>query len=452
MTFETLKDRIRGNVIAVFDPGHAAAADALVWNGRKPERRARVIVRAADAADVQEAVRYAAAHGISVSARTGGHQFTGIAARAEMVIDLAALDGLRIDVTGRTADVGPGVTNARLAAALDRHGLGFPVGHCGDVTLGGYLLGGGVGWNSGEWGIACFSVLSVEVVMADGRLLTATAGSHPDIFWAARGAGPDFFGIVTGYRVRLHAGPRALTTVVRVYPSAAAEDVAAWAERAIARAPANVEFTAKVDAGPGGPVIAAVANVFAADDAGAREICADLGRDAPAGALDVVGPMPTPIPQLYGMTGQSSPKGSRYGVDSLWSDGGFGEALARVVDSIGRAPSGTSFGLVALRSNARPSPRDAAFSREGRVFVTLYGIWADPAGDDANLAWLRASVDGCRSFATGSYAGESDLDRPGTPIPTLSAEAAGRLAALRQLHDPMGSFGDSAGRGSRSAA
>ena len=130
----------------------------------------------------------------------------------------------------------------------------------------------------------------------------------------------------------------------------------------------------------------------------------------------------------------------------------YGEALARVVDSIGRAPSGTSFGLVALRSNARPSPRDAAFSREGRVFVTLYGIWADPAGDDANLAWLRASVDGCRSFATGSYVGESDLDRPGTPIPTLSAEAAGRLAALRQLHDPMGSFGDSAGRGSCSAA
>lgn len=440
MTYETLKARVSGSVITVFDPDHGAACDALIWNGRKPARNARLIVRAARAEDVQEAVRYAAEHGLSVSARGGGHQFTGIAARADMVIDLGALDGLKIDVASRSAVLGPAVTNARLAASLDRHGLAFPVGHCGDVTLSGYLLGGGMGWNSGAWGVACFSVLAVDVVMADGRLLTATEDAHPDIFWAARGAGPEFFGIVTGFRVKLQEAPRALTSMVRVYPASAMDEVADWAECAVGRAPSTVEFTAKVAGTPDGPVIAAIANVFAATDAEAMEICADLSRDAPTGALELAGPMPTPICALYEMTGASTPKGSRYGVDCLWSDGTFLAALERGVAGIGAAPSAQSFALVALRSNAQPLPPGAAFSREGRVFTTLYGIWSDPAEDAQNLAWLRHTVDGCRHFATGSYVGESDLDRTSGALPTLSAEASRRLADLCAQHDPTGLF------------
>ncbi|RYH06151.1 FAD-binding oxidoreductase [Tropicimonas sp. IMCC6043] len=452
MTYETLKARIRGTVITMFDTSYAEAADALVWNGRKPERQATVIVRAASTEDVQEAVRFAAEQGLSVSARGGGHQFTGIAARAGMVIDLGALDLLRIDVAGRSATVGPAVTNTRLSAALDRHGLAFPVGHCGDVTVSGYLLGGGVGWNSGEWGIACFSVLAVDVVMADGRMLTATAEEHSDIFWAARGAGPEFFGIVVAYRVRLYEAPRALTSVVRVYPASAAEAVADWAERAVSRAPATVEFTAKIACTPDGPIIAAIANVFAAGEAEALAICSEFGRDAPDGAVEIAGPMPTPLAALYEMTGASTPKGSRYGVDSVWSDGSFAEALTAILHGMGAAPSPQSFGLVALRSNARAVPTDAAFSRVGRVFSTLYGIWTDASEDSANLGWLHNTVESCRSFATGSYVGESDLDRPTAPLPTLSAEAGQRLRALRAEHDPNGRFDVRAKSGSKTAA
>ena len=451
MTHDPLKSRIQGTVITVFDPDHAAACDALVWNGRKPARRARIIVRAACPEDVQQAVRHAADLGLTVSARGGGHQFTGIAAAADMVIDLGALDGLHIDPAARTARLEPGVTNARLVEALDRHDLAFPVGHCGDVTVSGYLLGGGIGWNSGAWGIACFSVTAAEVVTADGRRLTATADQHPDIFWAARGAGPGFFGIVTAWHVRLYEAPRALTSVVRVYPAGAVAAVADWAERAMARAPAHVEFTAKVVATPDGPVIAAIANVFAMTAAEAEAVCTELGRDAPEGAVELAGPMLTPIAALYQMTGQGTPKGSRYGVDCLWSQGRFGEALTRVVRSIGLAPSLSSFGLVALRSNARPVPEDAAFSCHGRILATLYGIWDDPAKDGVNLAWLRGSVETCRGLATGSYLGEADLDRPTPALPTLSPEAARRLAGLQARHDPEGRFARP-GRGRRSAA
>ncbi|MBE9640752.1 FAD-binding oxidoreductase [Salipiger mangrovisoli] len=451
MTYDILKARLRGTVITVFDPGHAEACDALVWNGRKPVRQAKVIVRAADAGDVQEAVRYAAEHGMTVSARGGGHQFTGIAARADMVIDLAALDSLRIDVADRSALVGPAVTNTRLAAALERHDLGFPVGHCGDVTVSGYLLSGGVGWNSGSWGIACHSILSVEVVMADGTLLTASTGENPDVFWAVRGAGPSFFGIVTAYTLRLHEAPRAPASCVRIHSAAQAEAVADWAERAVARAPATLEFTAKIGAGPQGPVIAAIANVFAASETEARQVLDDLFRDAPE-ALDVIGPMPTPIVALYQMTGDSTPKGARYGVDCLWSDGSFGEALGKAVAAIAAAPSAQSFGLVALRSNALPIPQDAAFSHAGRVFTTFYGIWTDEEEDVVNRDWLRTSVQGCRAFATGRYVGEAELDQGGLALPTLSEAAQHRIEALQQRYDPAGLFNIVRAGADRSAA
>ncbi|MCA0845966.1 FAD-binding oxidoreductase [Salipiger thiooxidans] len=444
MNVETLSARIGGTVITRFDPVYDSASDALVWNGRKPERQASLIVRASSAADVQEAVRYAAAAGMTVSPRGGGHQFTGIAARADMVIDLGALDGMSLDVAGCRARIEPAVTNTRLAAALDRHGLAFPTGHCGSVTVSGYLLGGGIGWNAAAWGIACFSVLAVEVVMADGSLITASATEHPDVFWAVRGGGPEFFGIVTAYHVRLYEAPRGATTVVRVYPAGRQTAVALWAERVMAKAPECVEFTLKVDATPQGPVIAVIASVFAAGEAEAQAICAALGQGAPDGALEVAGPMPTPIPALYGFTDPSTPKGHRYGVDTFWSDARLADALAPMVEAVARAPSRQSFAVMTLRPNARPVPSEAAFSCSGRIIGVLYGVWPDEEDDAANLAWLRAGLDACRPVALGSYVGEADLDRPGGPLPTLSPAAAARLAELGLRHDPAGLFGNRA--------
>ena len=174
MRTETLQARLHGTVITALEPGHAGECDALVWNGRKPTRRAKIIVRAASADDVAEAVRFARENDLCVSPRGGGHQFSGVSTQADMVIDLGALDALKLDPEARTARVEPAVTNARMAAALERHGLAFPLGHCGSVPMSGYLLGGGVGWNSAEWGFACFSVTAVEVVLADGRRVTAS--------------------------------------------------------------------------------------------------------------------------------------------------------------------------------------------------------------------------------------------------------------------------------------
>lgn len=444
MQTNALKDRLKGELVTAFDQTHAETHDDLVWNGRKPDRLARLIVRAASVADVQEAVRFAGQHGLTVSARGGGHQFTGIATRADMVIDLRALDGLKIDVAARNARVEPAVTNERMAAALDRHGLAFPLGHCGSVPMSGYLLGGGIGWNSGEWGIACFSVTSVEVVLADGRLVTASATENADIFWAARGAGPAFFGIVTAYHFALQAAPRAILTTVRVYPLAAAETVAQWAETAMARAPASVEFTAKIAAPPPGMpltgmVLEAIATVFADSEAEGRAILAALGRGAPE-ALHVIDAVPTPLDVLYDLTAKSTPKGHRYAVDSVWSEATYPELLTAIARAMEEAPSAQCFALVMLRSPLAKAPGEAAFSRIGRIFGAIYGIWQDPAGDAPMLHWLRASVDAIAPMCLGSYAGEADLERGGRRLMTHSRAAAIRLTELAAQHDPAGIF------------
>lgn len=439
MNTDTLRKRLRGAVITALEPRMATESDALIWNGRKPAARARLIVRAAGAEDVAEAVRFAKDHGLTVSPRGGGHQFAGIAAGADMVIDLGALDGLRLDVEARTARVEPAVTNLRLAAALERHGLAFPLGHCGSVPMSGYLLGGGVGWNSAEWGFACFSVTAVEVVLADGRMVVANATENADIFWAARGAGPEFFGVVTAYHLALREATKAISTAIRVYPGTAVAGIAAWAEEVMAQAPACVEFTCKVTPTPQGPVIAAIATVFGRSDADACAIHTALAKGAPD-ALQVIGPMPTPFAALYDATGPSTPEGRRYAVDTIWSEARYEEVLGRVVDDMARAPSEASMALVVLRTNAVATPTDAAFSCHGRIFGALYAIWEDAGEDRANMNWLRASVDRLTPVCTGAYVGEADLERPDRALPTLSPAAQSRLAALRAKHDPAGLF------------
>ncbi|MBF9029461.1 FAD-binding protein [Rhodobacterales bacterium HKCCE3408] len=440
MTTEQLRDRIRGSVITALDPRMGTESDGMIWNGRKPARRARLIVRVASAEDVQEAVRYAAANGLKVSARGGGHQFSGLASQADMVIDLGGLDGLRLDAEAMTARVEPGVTNTRMAAALDRHDLAFPLGHCGSVPMSGFLLGGGVGWNSAEWGYAWQSVLSAEVVLADGRMVTASATENPDIYWAVRGAGPEFFGIVVAYHLRLHPAARAITTVIRIYPAAAVAAVAAWAEAAMASAPSKVEFTAKIVGSPHGPVIAAIATVFARTEEEAGSVHAALGTGAPE-ALEVIGPMPTPFAALYEATAESTPWGRRYLVDTLWSDARFGDVLARIVHEMGTAPSTESVAILSLKpASAIGVPTDAAFSRHGRICGILYGIWQEEADDAANIAWLRAAIDAVAPLCTGAYVGEADLERPDRALPTHTHDVLARLAELRRTYDPAGRF------------
>lgn len=448
MHIEELRILVGGTVIAEGEAGFTAAREGFVWNGRKPQATPRVIVQATSTADVQAAVRYAAANGYRVSARSSGHNWSGIALQDGVALDLSALNAVSVDRSARIAEVEPAAKNLALAVALTAEGLAFPVGHCGDVAMGGYLLGGGFGWNEGTWGPACHLIEKAEVVLADGRAVMVSATEHSDIFWALRGAGPLFFGIVTRYWLRLMPLPPAIAVSTWTYPITRVAEVTASLKQLANVLPSYAEISLSLAAAPPhlglgdakfATVILSAYGSSMAEIAGIARNISDL---VPEGPLATTPSTPVDFASLYALVDQSFPDGARYGVDCVWSedpDTTF-EGLARMVTEA-PSPMSNAIGVIYGRNSAlsRGLP-DAALSVIGPVCGIMHGTWAAAVDDAANLAWLRDGMDQLNPVTTGRYVGHADLARPGRMADCHSSAARSRIAALARIHDPQGLF------------
>jgi hypothetical protein len=185
-------------------PGSPGYDAVTIWNAAIGNHAA-VVVRPRTPAEVQAAVRAAADHELPLSVLGGGHDWAGRALRPDgLVIDLSAMRQVTVDEPGRTATVAGGATSADVIAAAAPHGLVAATGVVGGVGLTGLTLGGGYGPISGMAGLALDNLLGADVVLADGRLVTADETHEPELFWALRGGGGNF-GVVTSLRIRLHA-------------------------------------------------------------------------------------------------------------------------------------------------------------------------------------------------------------------------------------------------------
>ncbi|MFJ8045792.1 FAD-binding oxidoreductase [Kitasatospora sp. NPDC096147] len=199
-----LATALRGELLRPAAPGYDAAR--LPRNLRFADAaRPEAVARCADAADVAECLRFSRRHGLRPAVRSGGHCYGGWSSDAPLVIDLAALDSVR--VTEGQAELGPGTPLMTVYAALARHGVTIPAGSCPTVGLAGLALGGGHGVTSRAYGLTCDSLLSAEVVLADGRTVRCDPDHEPELFWALRGGGNGNFGIVTSLRLRTHPAP-----------------------------------------------------------------------------------------------------------------------------------------------------------------------------------------------------------------------------------------------------
>ncbi len=177
------------------DDGYDDAARVFFASGEPA-----LVVRPRDPDEVAIALAHAVHLDLAVSVRSGGHSPLGHGTNTGgMVIDLAHLDTVEIiDARRRVVRVGGGATWGRVAAALDPHGWGLTAGDTANVGVGGLTLGGGIGWMVRRHGLAIDNLVAARVATADGRLVTASAEEHPELFWALRGGGGNF-GVVLDF-------------------------------------------------------------------------------------------------------------------------------------------------------------------------------------------------------------------------------------------------------------
>src|SRR6185437_70943 len=152
-----------------------------------------VIVRPASAADVAATITFAREHQLELAVHSGGHSLAHYSVvEGGVVLDLSLMKAIEIDAERRTARLEAGLTWGEVAAALHPHGLGLTSGDNASVGIGGLALGSGIGWFARKYGLTIDHIRSIEVVTADGEVVTASATDHPDLFWAVRGGGGNF--------------------------------------------------------------------------------------------------------------------------------------------------------------------------------------------------------------------------------------------------------------------
>lgn len=197
---DELQTTFRGELVGPADAGYDE--HRRVWNG-SIDRRPALIARCTGVADVRAAIRFARLHGLRVAVRGGGHSFPGLSVCDDgMVIDLAPMKGIRVDPAARTARVQAGVLLGELDRETQEFGLAVPSGIVTHTGVAGLTLGGGIGWIMRKHGLTVDNLLSVDLVTADGELVTASEDQNADLFWGVRGGGGNF-GIVTEFEFRL---------------------------------------------------------------------------------------------------------------------------------------------------------------------------------------------------------------------------------------------------------
>ena len=312
-TVQELREAVQGAILTAGDEGYEDASS--VWNGAHDGRRPALIVRCTGAADVIAAIGFARSNDLTIAVRGGGHSVAGFSTCDNgLVIDLSPMSSVRVDPESRRATVGGGAVWANVDHETQAHGLATTGGLVSSTGVGGFTLGGGIGWLMRRHGLACDNLVSADVVTADGRLVHASETENADLLWGLRGGGGNF-GVVTQFELQLHpVGP--MVYAGPIFYSADADRELLRAFRAWADdAPDEITALVNLTTAPPLPVIPSEWHgkkvaAFIAVSTGPLETGDSLVagfRDVAEPIADLLGPMPYQVIQTL--------------IDPLWGKG-----------------------------------------------------------------------------------------------------------------------------------
>jgi FAD/FMN-containing dehydrogenase len=429
------------------DDGYEEARVGRVFNARRPDRYPAAVLLADDDNDVVTGVKLARERGWRVSVRSGGHSWAAWSVRDDaLLIDLGALTDVEYDPATGIATAGPAARGGQdVAPVLAAHGRAFPVGHCPGVGLGGYLLQGGQGWNGRSLGWACESVVAVDVVTADGDLVRADADRNSDLYWAARGAGPGFPGVVTRFHLRTYSLPPHMWHDTWTFRLDDADVLLHWLHDVLPRLDRRVEPVLAATRLPGVPLRPGTAHpgtallLHTTVMGGSTDEIATLLRPFDDGPLagrelgHVRGP--TTVDEESVAQATQSPDGYRYAVDCTWTDAPAALLAPPLTRLWRELDTEHSFSIWYGWAPTRPLP-DMAFSVEGNVYVATYAIYKDPTDDEKYRAWVHERTAAIARHGNGVYLGDTDFTRRQDRF--LSDANFRRLEEIRERRDPDG--------------
>ncbi|HET8750906.1 MAG TPA: FAD-binding oxidoreductase [Gaiellaceae bacterium] len=443
-----LTERVRGAVLTLQDPGYDEARS--LWNGLI-DRRPALIVQCSGAADVVDAVNFAREQGLTLSIKAGGHNVAGNAVNdGGIVIDLSQMRGVTVDPAALTVRVQGGATWGDCDRETQLFGLAVPGGVVSTTGVAGLTLHGGVGHLRRKHGLSIDSLLSVDIVTADGQFRRASATENEDLFWAVRGAGSNF-GVVTSFEFQAHpVGPMVFVGAIFYPIEDAPRILPAWRDF-MAAAPEELSSLAICWSIPpfppfppelhGTPIVAVAAAYCGPVDEGERIVqpLRELGQPV----VDASGPWP--------WLGLQSGFDAIFGKGELryWKSRALAElseeAIGEILDFAGRRPSPLTDIVIWHHGGAmsRLAETETAYGgRDAQFLVTAEANWTDPAQNDDAIAWARAVWDAMERFSTGGVY----LNFPGFGEEKEALARAGygvnyeRLAALKAKYDPANLF------------
>jgi hypothetical protein len=444
-TIATLRSELRGELIEPDDTRYDMAR--RVYNGMI-DKKPRLIARCTDVADVIAAVKFGREHKLPLSIRGGGHNAAGSGICDDgLVIDLSLIKYVRVDPQKRTVLVGGGTLWGDVDHATHAFGLAVPAGIISTTGVGGLTLGGGIGHLTRQCGLTIDNLLAADVVLADGRFVTARANENSDLFWALRGGGGNF-GVVTSFLFKAHpihtvyAGPM-------LWRMEDATEVLQWYRGFIRKAPNSLNgFFAFLTVPPGPPFPEHLHN---------KKMCGIVWcytgplkqaerafkpiREFRTPALDLVGPLP--YPALQSMFDALYPPGLQWywkadfvrklsdeAIDLHVKHGGLlptMQSTMHIYPINGRAAS--------VKNNTTPwTYRDATWAG------VMVGVDPSPTNKEKISGWARDYWTALHPYSAGGAYINFMMDEGEDRVRATYGKNYDRLAKIKKRYDPTNLF------------